>query len=391
MNKVIDNIFGSMTTFLTIMFICLIALCAKAYGWEDGAPIVFFGILAADKAIEYTEGVEVPFPVINADIIYGGGLTCVNAAGYALPGSDTAGLIFVGVALERVDNSSGSAGDKSVNCRRRGLFKLTLGTAISQANVGDNVFLVDDQTVDVTGNTTHGIFCGIIAAYIDTTHAWVDIEPAIKQADVATHIADSSAAHAASAISIADAGNFTAAAQVEAALQEIYQDLKTIQGTVPIPLGVIMMEDGTALTKQATTVAGYAQLANKEIVINIPINCSAGETLGFSVPLPQDIDVTADLHVHVLAGKDADNDVLTLDCEVFPVAAGDVANADIQDTAAQTIVAAGTELTFTCGLDGLLASPSALTVVLILGGTNDGDAAYIYAAWLEYKKKLLTS
>lgn len=347
--------------------------------------------LTQDKKIEYREGVELSIPVDDGDKIYAGAFVCVNAAGYAIKGGDTSGAIFVGISREYADNTDGLDGAINVRVMRRGLFKMEFATAITQANVGDNVFLADDNLVDVAGNVTYDIFCGIIAEYIDTTHAWVDIEPAIKQADVASHIADPTAAHAASAVSIADAGNFTSTAQVEAALQEIYQALKTIQGTVPIPLGAITMEDGTALTKQATTVAGYAQLANKETVIDIPVDCTSGEALGFSVPLPQDIDVTADLHVHVLAGKDADNDVLTLDCEVYPVAAGDVANADIQDTAAQAIVAAVTELVFTCGLDGLLASPSAISVVLTLGGTNDGDAVYIYAAWIEYKKKLLTS
>lgn len=180
------------------------------------------GTLSADKKLEYTEGVEVPFPVINADIIYGGSHVCVNAAGYALPGSDTSGLIYVGEAMERVDNSLGGAGDKNIVCRRRGLIKMEFATAISIANVGDNVFLVDDEKVDLTANVTYKIFCGIIAGYIDSTHAWVDIEPAIRQADVATHIADTSAAHSASAISIADAGNYTAQTTVEAALQEIY-------------------------------------------------------------------------------------------------------------------------------------------------------------------------
>lgn len=195
----------------------------------------------------------------------------------------------------------------------------------------------------------------------------------------------------AATVSILDSGGFTSQATVEAALAEIYQSLLSAQKTIPVPLGAITMEDGTILTKQASTTAGIAQLANKEQVIMVPVNCAAGETLGFSVPLPQDIDVTADLEIHVLAGKDADNDVLTLDCEVYPVAAGDVANADIQDTAAQTIVAAVTELTFTCGLDGLLASPSAITGILAIGGTNDGDAVYIYAVWAEYKSKILTS
>ena len=176
--------------------------------------------LAADQKLEYTEGVEVAIPVINADIIYAGGLTCVNAAGYALPGADTAGLIFTGIATARADNSSGALGAIKVPLRRRGLIKMKLATAITIANVGDEVFLVDDESVDLTANVTNKIFCGIIAEYIDTTHAMVDIEPAIRQADVATHIADTSAAHSASAISIADAGDFTAQTDGEGALPE---------------------------------------------------------------------------------------------------------------------------------------------------------------------------
>lgn len=161
-------------------------------------------------------------------------------------------------------------------------------------------------------------------------------------------------------------------------------------GSIPVPLGSITQEDGTALLKQATTVAGYLQVSNKETVIDIPVDCSAGESLGFSVSLPQDIDITDDLTVHVLVGKAAALDALTLDCEVYPVAAGDVANADIQDTAATAITEAASELTFTCGSDGLLASPSAVSVVLALGGTNDGDATYIYGVWLEYQRLLDT-
>ena len=95
--------------------------------------------------------------------------------------------------------------------------------------------------------------------------------------------------------------------------------------------------------------------------------------------------------VHVLCGKDADNDVLTLDCEVFPCGVADIANADIQDTAATTVTQTVLELTFTCGADGVLAAPGTLSVVLALGGTNDGDAMYIYGVWIEYTRKTLAS
>ena len=178
--------------------------------------------LSADKTTEYMEGVDLSIPVDDGDKIYAGAIVCVNAAGYAVVGADTAGQIFMGIAREQADNSSGADGAINVTVRRRGLFKMKLATAITIANVGDNVFIADDESVDLAGNVTNDIFVGIIASYIDTTHAWVDIEPAIRQADVATHIADTSAAHSASAISIADAGKFTAQTEVEAALQEIY-------------------------------------------------------------------------------------------------------------------------------------------------------------------------
>ena len=195
----------------------------------------------------------------------------------------------------------------------------------------------------------------------------------------------------AATVSILDSGEFTDAATVEAALAEIYKNLVTAQATIPIPLGAITEEDGTPLTKQATTVAGYEQLSDKETVITIPIGCTQGEALGFSVPVPQDLDDSADVVVHVLAGKGGALDELTLDCEVYPCAAGDTANDDIQDTAAQALTEAASELAFTCGADGVLAAPGTLSVVLTLGGENDGDAVYIYGAWIEYTKKILTA
>lgn len=133
--------------------------------------------LTQDFQIERRDGDIQEYPVVADDIIYGGSLVAVNAAGYALPGSDTAGLIFQGVAEARADNAGGAAGDINVEVRRRGVFKLTAGSAVAQANVGDPVYLVDDQTVDIAADTTNDIFCGVIVGFIDSTHVWVDIAP----------------------------------------------------------------------------------------------------------------------------------------------------------------------------------------------------------------------
>lgn len=133
---------------------------------------------AADRNTPRKDGVLVPTPVVADDCIYGGTLVAVNAAGFLNPGSDTVGLIFHGVADGRADNSGGAAGDIKCNVRRKGLFLMTMGTAITQANIGDKVYLVDDQTVDLAANTTNDILCGVIAEYYSTTQAWIDIEPA---------------------------------------------------------------------------------------------------------------------------------------------------------------------------------------------------------------------
>jgi hypothetical protein len=177
--------------------------------------------LSKDRNTPRKDGVLVSAPVVAADIIFGGSLVAVNAAGYLNPGSDTAGLIFHGVADERADNAAGANGDIKCNVRRRGLFLFALGTAITQANVGDNVFLDDDQTVDLAANVDNNIFCGIIAEYVSANLAWIDIEPAIKQADVATHIADALGAHAASAVSLADAGGLTDTVNLETLAAEL--------------------------------------------------------------------------------------------------------------------------------------------------------------------------
>lgn len=237
--------------------------------------------LTADTKREYREGVDLSIPVSTLDKIYAGALVCVGADGYAVPGADTAGLIFEGVAREQADNSSGLDGAVNVVVRRRGLFKMEFAHTISIANVGDNVFLADDEKVDVTANVTNHIFCGVIAEYIDTTHAWVDIEPAIRQADVATHIADSSAAHGASAISIADAGAHFAAAEatVEAAIQKMAKGPFFL--TIPRFTG--WTKDGTDKTIALPAVETQNPVIVKRAYVNLGTAPGAGKTLALKL------------------------------------------------------------------------------------------------------------
>tara|TARA_R110000868_G_scaffold268096_4_gene527341 strand:- start:277 stop:690 length:414 start_codon:yes stop_codon:yes gene_type:complete len=107
--------------------------------------------------------------------IYNGSLVAVNAAGYAVPASDASGLIVQGRAEEQVVNS-GSAGDKSIEVST-GVFKLATsgGSAAVQADVGDNVFVLDDQTVVKTGGTTNTIVAGVMEELADDGDVWVRV------------------------------------------------------------------------------------------------------------------------------------------------------------------------------------------------------------------------
>lgn len=267
-----------------------------------------------------------------------------------------------------------------------------INTHVAIALIGTATRKVTAEEAFAAAATLYGAADGKVKDTSAGSAQGIALEAATADGDIVEMAPFNVLSTTAATVSIADAGTFTDETTVEAALQEIYQHQQSAQKCVPVPLGAITLEDGTALTKQATTVTGYAQLASKEIVIMIPVDAGSGEdAMGFSTTLPPDLDDSADVVVHVLVGKDADNDALTLDCEVFPSTAGDVANADIQDTAATAIVAAVTELTFTCGADGVLAAPCTLAVVLTQGGTNDGDKVYIYGVWIEYTAQTLTS
>lgn len=402
MKKSIESIFGSMRTFLMLAVLILIAVCVKAFGFDDlTAGGLLAMTLAGDKALEYTEGVELGFPVINADIIYGGSYVCVNAAGYALPGSDTAGLIFEGVALHRADNSLGQAGDIQVTLRRRGLIKATFATPITIANVGDNVFLVDDESVDLAGNTTNDIFCGIIAQYIDATHGMIDIEPAIRQADVATHIQDAIAAHAASAISLADAGGFTPADDVEEALSEIYQDAKSTKGIIVIGMPVITSAGAAlaAFSSEDAVSGGYCVTA-KGIGIRWNNHATPGPAVASKVMVPPDMDVTANAVLHILAAKSGATlaDATKFKIEAFNNVVDAAFDADA-DFGGDTDAMVGDDtakhvqhLTRALALADLAAYPSAMEITIKpKDGTLTTDDVIMLAAWIEYKKKLLTA
>lgn len=136
--------------------------------------------LAKNTPRDYELGAENDLPVIAADIIYEGSAVGDNASGYARP--LVAGDPFRGFALQKVDNSSGSAGDLNVRVRSYGLVKLSVGS-LAIGDVGKDVYASDDATFTLTQSTNTRI--GHVHRFISTGVGVVAFEAAHGLAQIA--------------------------------------------------------------------------------------------------------------------------------------------------------------------------------------------------------------
>lgn len=129
--------------------------------------------MAANAARNFVAGDETEFPVIADDIIYEGAAVGENAAGYSRP--LVAGDPFQGFAVAKVDNTAGSAGDKRVTVRRKGLVRLTVaGAATVTANDGAKVYASDDNTFTLTA--TSNSLIGVVSRWDAPTDCLVHFD-----------------------------------------------------------------------------------------------------------------------------------------------------------------------------------------------------------------------
>lgn len=117
-------------------------------------------------------GLVISYKASNVKI-YKGALVGLNASGYALPmAHGTASLKFIGVACETVDNSSGSAGDRSINVTKSGSFvmKSVSGYTPAIADMGKEVYSNSDWEVQIsTSGLTNSYKVGTIVGIESTS------------------------------------------------------------------------------------------------------------------------------------------------------------------------------------------------------------------------------
>jgi len=129
--------------------------------------------VTANQVIEKREGRR-SYPVAASVHIYEGTLVFLTATGYATDVTATGVNGFVGVAVGEQDNSSGSAGDLTVEVWAEGEFVLQ-GTGFAQADVGSKVYAEDNYTVGVSISTA-SVPIGMVTEYISSTKIRVDID-----------------------------------------------------------------------------------------------------------------------------------------------------------------------------------------------------------------------
>jgi len=130
--------------------------------------------LTADRNTQMKDPTLFAFKVAAAAKIYAGALVVANASGYAAGGSTAATLTYLGRADESVDNTSGSNGDQLIRVRRGQAFKWANhgADAVTQAEIGKTCYIVDDQTVAKTSNSSARSAAGIVLA-VDADGVWV--------------------------------------------------------------------------------------------------------------------------------------------------------------------------------------------------------------------------
>ena len=123
------------------------------------------------------DGQIISVPVIGSDIIFKGALVCDAGTGYASPCIESENGTFLGVAVEKADNSSGSDGDISVRVNKIGVYQYAKSTAV-QTDVAVQVYARDDQTVATS--TTNSISVGYIVALVDSSTVKLRIDQAAR-------------------------------------------------------------------------------------------------------------------------------------------------------------------------------------------------------------------
>lgn len=130
--------------------------------------------LTAERDTIERNGSNLNLPAAAAKKFFGGSLVARDGSGNATPGATATTLLGQGRAKETVDNSGGAAGDLTVEIEK-GIFRFGNSASadlITRADIGNDCYIVDDQTVAKTNGTSTRSVAGKIFD-VDSLGVWV--------------------------------------------------------------------------------------------------------------------------------------------------------------------------------------------------------------------------
>ena len=216
-------------------------------------------------------------------------------------------------------------------------------------------------------------------------------------------LASTAASLGANLVGYQDAGAFTAADDVDEALDELYQHTKSVQKQVNIPLtSALDVATGALLAVfagGASTTPGTQLTDSKSAAVRWNNDAAPG-AIAVNVAMPQDLDDTADVVFHALVSKTGATlgDATSLTVGAFEHTVGALHDADVDFGGATSAVVGNaaaktvTEVTLTLALANVNPTPSSLCLTIKpTAGLLGTDDFILHSAWLEYKGKLLTT
>lgn len=132
--------------------------------------------LAANSPLTHVVGEHNSVPVIADDIVYEGAMVGEDGSGYGRP--LVAADRFLGHAIDKVDNTGGSAGDKDIRILT-GKYRLEVALAGAVTDVGQPVYASDDATYTFVGASASGAhsYVGVATRYVSATKMEVEFRP----------------------------------------------------------------------------------------------------------------------------------------------------------------------------------------------------------------------
>ena len=128
--------------------------------------------LSSTREVERQDGLIVDVLVKASAVIYKGALVVDKGTGYAEPGADGSGYIFLGVAVESVTGGA-TDGIKSVRVNKTGVYNYLKASA-AQTDLTTTMYIHDDQTVG--SSSTNSVACGYVVGIPDSTHVKMRID-----------------------------------------------------------------------------------------------------------------------------------------------------------------------------------------------------------------------